>query len=143
MRKYISIVVFTLCFIFALGAVTFAKDAPVKVYIDGTQKTLTPSAFSRGNKVYLPLISIVKAIGGSVTRDNKNKTYTVKCGSIKTVVSQSRGIMVNGQFMAPMMEVSTAIDYLSRWDKDNSSVYFTKVVRPKNQPAQPKPAGGG
>ena len=142
MRKYISIVMITLCFIFVLGVIAFAQDTPVKVYVDGTQKTLKPSAFSRGNKVYLPLISTVKAVGGSVTRDNKNKTYTVTCGSKTTIVSQSRGIMVKGQFMAPMMVVSAAIDYLSRWDKDSSSVYFTKVI-PINPPAQPKPAGGG
>lgn len=143
MRRYISTALITLCFILILGVMAFAKDTPVKVYVDGTQKMLSPSAFLRTGTVYVPLSAITKAVGGSVVKDRNTNDYLVTCGSMKTVVSKSRGIMVKGQFMVPMMIASTALDYASRWDKQTNSVYFTKIVNPKNQTPPKKPAGGG
>lgn len=143
MRRYISAVFIVLCFVLTFGVMASAKDIPVKVFIDGAQKNLKPSAFSRANTVYVPLSALVKAAGGTVTQDSTTKDYIVTLGSTSTIVSKSRGIIVKRQFMVPMMIASAAIDYASRWDKQTKSVYFTKIVHPKN-PAPPMvPAGGG
>ncbi|MHB1457100.1 MAG: hypothetical protein ACYC0V_09315 [Armatimonadota bacterium] len=143
MRRYISAALITLCIILMLGVMVCAKDIPLKVFVDGTQKALKPSALARANTVYVPLTSLVKAVGGTVTQDSSTKDYIVTLGSTSTIVSRSRGIIVKKQFMVPMMVASNALDYASRWDKANKSVYFTKVIQPKSPPPPMIPAGGG
>lgn len=143
MRRYISTALIILCLILALGVMASAKDTPIKVFVDGTQKALTPSAFLRANTVYMPLSALAKAVGGTAVQDRRTKDYTVTFGSTRTVVSRSRGIMAKGQFMVPMIVAANALDYASRWDKQTNSVYLTKIAHPQSQMPPKKPAGGG
>ena len=143
MRRYGSIIAMALCLVLALAAAALAKDAAVKVSIDGLLKNLKPSAFLRNSTVYMPVKATAAAAGAKVRVDARTGNFIVTTGDASTTITRSMGIMNNGAFMVPMNTLAGALNSAAEWDEKRNTVYLTKIIPCEQQSGPQIPAKGG
>ena len=110
----------------------FAKDAAVRVFVDGKEAKLNPPAMMKDGKVYVGIRGIADALGATTKWDDKTKTAIITVGNKRTKISQSEGITVNGSLFLPLRATGEAVGATVKWD---GTVQITKEA--------PAPSGGG
>ena len=113
----------------------FAKDAAVRVFVDGKEAKLNPPAMIKDGKAYVGIRGIADALGASTKWDNESKTATITVGNKRTRVKQSEGITVNGSLFLPLRVTSEAVGCTVEWDGAAKAIRITKEA--------PAPTGGG
>lgn len=140
MRKFGIVSAIVLCAVLLLGLAVSAKDISLKFFVNGTQKTLKPSAIMRNNTAYLPLNASASAVNAKVKFDSSSKIYTVTSSSNKkTTIRESQGIMVGGKFMVPANTAANAFNY--NWGFNASSKTVSLNSKPAPKPAPPTSGG--
>lgn len=134
MRKLATIAIL-LCVGIAACAGTTAKNAAIRVYVNGRLVRLSPAAMTRDGKTYVGLRGVGRALGASVRWVEKSKTAIVTVGNKRTRVPQSKGITVNGVLFLPLRATGEAVGCAVQWDGPNRTVRIT------SEPACP--TGGG
>jgi len=134
MRKLIITAVF-ICAVIAACAGVFAKDAAVRVFVDGRETKLNPPAMIRDGKAYVGIRGIADALGASTKWDNESKTAVITVGNKRTSVRQSEGITINGSLFLPLRVTGEAVGSSVEWDGADRVIRITKEA--------PAPTGGG
>lgn len=132
MRKLTAVFI---CAIVLVCAGVFAKDAAVRVFVDGRETKLDPPAMIRDGKAYVGIRGIADALGASTKWDNKSKEATITVGNKRTRVKQSDGITINGSLFLPLRVTSEAVGATVKWDGADRSIRITKEA--------PAKTGGG
>ncbi len=109
-----------------------AKDAGVRVYVDGRAKKLDPPAMIRDGKTYLGLRGVATALGATTKWDNKSKVAIVTLGNKRAKIAQSEGIMVNSVLFLPLRTTGEALGCAVQWDGRARAVRISKEAPPPN-----------
>lgn len=121
----------------AIAACTgaLAKDATVRVVVDGRKAKLDPPAVIRDGRAYVGLRAVAKALGATTRWNAKSKTAIVTAGNKRARVAQSDGIMIGDVLYLPLRRTGEAVGCAVEWDASERAVRITREP--------PCPRGGG
>lgn len=133
--RFFSMLCLSLCITTILCVAALAVDDPVRVFIDGKEAKLNPSAMVRNGKTYVPLRGGAEALGAVVKWDDQPRTATITLGNKRTRIPESKGINVDGRLFLHLRDMGEALNCTVKWDPDARAVRITKEA--------PSPTGGG
>jgi len=142
MRKFAFIVTLLLSIVMVTSvlAAPAPKDSPLKVMINGKSVNLKPTAFQRGDKIYLPLEATAKEVKATVKFDKVKNLYTVTSGKNSTIIQASQVVKAGGVAMVTLDLATKALNCNANWGKSSKCVSLT--VKGQTTPA-PRASGGG
>ncbi len=128
------------------GTAMAAKDAPIKIYIDGELVAGAGEALMVDDStVYVPLRDICEYYGGKVLWDEKTQLVRISLEGTqietylwsrvveangRMLYDESPSVLVHDRFMIPARVLAKALNGSVRWDEQRQSVFFTSGSAP-------------
>ena len=104
------------CIVLASGQQALARDVPVKVYVDGKQKSLDPPALLRDGTTYVPLRAGAGAVGATVKWEESTQRALITRDDKTAAIKKSQGIIVKDRLLIPLRLMGEALGCDVKWD---------------------------